>query len=196
MLKYADNNNLQVTPGKKGSYDLVSKTGHRGHGSNPFRNFLKDNDLLGNKYIPDDYKFNCRDVQLKVLAGIMDSDGSNANNTYDITLKVETLIDDIIFIARSLGFHVKEKKKVKKVCTNGANGRVEGDYFRITIKGEGLEELPCLLGRKQCHARETKKDAQVSGFTIKKLLDTETCYSLKVDGSKKVLLSNFMTFNV
>ena len=42
---------------------------------NRFLNFLKNKNLLNNKHIPYDYKCNDRQIRLKLLAGLIDSDG-------------------------------------------------------------------------------------------------------------------------
>ena len=55
-------------------------------------------------HIPHNYKCNCQDIQLKILAGILDAVGYYKNNTIVISQKNEQLLDDIIFIANSLGF--------------------------------------------------------------------------------------------
>jgi replicative DNA helicase len=43
-------------------------------------NELKKQDLISNKHIPDVYKYNSRENQLKLLAGLIDSDGYNDRN--------------------------------------------------------------------------------------------------------------------
>lgn len=50
--------------------------------------FLRNNNLLNNKHIPYEYKCNSRDVQLKLLAGLIDSDGYNKTNCYEIIQKI------------------------------------------------------------------------------------------------------------
>lgn len=69
-----------------------------------FIKFLTKYNLLKNKYIPHYYKCNSRDIQLKLLAGFIDSTGYYYNNCYTIIQKNEKLLDDIIFLSRSLGF--------------------------------------------------------------------------------------------
>lgn len=55
-------------------YNLVQKTGFS-KGGNSLLNFLKDNDLIKNKHIPDHYKYSSRNDRLKLLAGLVDTDG-------------------------------------------------------------------------------------------------------------------------
>ena len=163
---FANNLGLQITNSSYLHYDVTTGTSLGGAGRNPWRNFLKKYNLLGDKHIPNDFKFNSKENRLKLLAGLIDSDGYLDENIYDFCLKSEKLTDDIIFLARSLGFYVAGKQKVKKTCTNAPGGPKEGDYFRFCICGEGLEEIPVLLSRKKAHERMSAKDANVNGVKV------------------------------
>jgi hypothetical protein len=136
--------------------NITTGTTLDGPGRNVLLNFFKDNNLLNNKHIPDTYKFNSRENRLKLLAGLIDSDGYLSNNVYEFTLKSEILVNDIIFLVRSLCFFTY-KKEIQKTCTNGPNGSVTGNYLRFHICGEGLEEILVLLERKRAHERRSKK---------------------------------------
>jgi superfamily II DNA or RNA helicase len=71
------------------------------------RNELKQMNLLykysHEKFIPDIYKYNSVDVRLNILRGLIDSDGSVKNTSYDITSTSKQLIYDILEIIQSLG---------------------------------------------------------------------------------------------
>ena len=88
---------------------------------NKLLKMLKGHNLIGNKHIPHIYKCNSREIRLQLLAGILDSDGSNIQNSYDIIQKNETLLDDIIYLARSLGFACYKKECKKSCMYNGEN---------------------------------------------------------------------------
>lgn len=121
---------------------------------------------LGEKNsIPDIYKINSREVRLKVLAGIIDKNGYNASNYIEIVQKSNKLTEDIEFLALSLGFMVTSKKCVKSV----KGEECESEYNRITIFGEGLEEIPVLLERKKCRPYLQKKRAEGIRFGVKPL---------------------------
>ncbi len=57
----------------------------------------------GQKCIPQIYLMNQRSVRLSILAGLLDTDGHH-NGSFQITTKYQQLRDDILFLARSLGF--------------------------------------------------------------------------------------------
>jgi hypothetical protein len=58
------------------------------------------------KFIPNEYKYNSREVRLNLLKGLMDSDGTLDNKgRYIIALSSKRMIEDIAFICRSLGYN-------------------------------------------------------------------------------------------
>ena len=121
--------------------------------------------LLGFKHIPNDYKINCENSRLQLLAGILDSDGHLAKNSYyEVTFKSEKLMDDLVFLAQSLGF-AAHKKHCRKKCYN--NG-VMGDYYRTTICGD-VSKIPTKLQRHQPEPRKQKKSVLVTGISVEPL---------------------------
>jgi superfamily II DNA or RNA helicase len=131
--------------------------------SGNLRTKMRNLRLIGNKHIPDIYKFATRENRLRLLAGILDSDGYLApdKGCFDIVLKVERLFDDLLFLARSLGF-AAYKAPCKKTCTN--NG-VIGDYFRCVVSGP-IEDIPFRRKRHVGVRRAQKKDVLVTGIRV------------------------------
>lgn len=156
---------------------------------NIFLNFLKSNNLLQNKHIPHNYKCNSKKVQLELLAGIIDSDGYYKDNCYEIVQKNEKLLDDIVFICRSLGF-AAFKKKVLKTCTNAPNGPKTGTYYITKIYGKGLEEIPVKCARKKAHERKQIKDALNYRISLEKLPEDDY-YGFEIDGNRRFVLGDF-----
>ena len=156
---------------------------------NIFMKFLRNNNLINNKHIPFNYKCNSRNIQLQVLAGLIDSDGYNRHNCYEIIQKNSLLADDIVFLCRSLGFACYSKK-CKKTCYNAKNGPKEGEYNRISIYGSGLEEIPVLCKRKLATKRIQIKDSLVYRLKIEKL-DIDDYYGFEIDGNKRFVLGDF-----
>jgi superfamily II DNA or RNA helicase len=159
------------------------------HHQNSFLSFLRNNNLLKNKHIPDSYKYNDRQIRLQLLAGIIDSDGYNKGNCYEIIQKNCLLSEDIVYLCRSLGFACYSKK-CKKKCYNSKDGPKEGEYNRISIYGSGLEEIPVLCLRKKCSIRKQIKDSLSSRIKIEKL-DVDNYYGFCIDGNHRFLLGNF-----
>jgi hypothetical protein len=164
---------------------------NNGKGQNKFLNELKKQNLLNNKHIPVIYKINSRENRLKLLAGILDTDGSLdiKGNCYDLVQKNGRLMDDIIYLCRSLGFACY-KTECKKGCDYNGEYR-EGTYYRISISGNGLEEIPILCSRKKASCRKRVKNVLVSGITIKKL-DEDNYYGFTLDDNHRFVMGNFI----
>jgi superfamily II DNA or RNA helicase len=155
--------------------------------TNELMNYLREYNLIQNKHIPHDYKCNDRTTQLELLAGIIDSDGSASNNTYDIIQKNERLLDDIIFIARSLGF-AAYKKECKKHCMYKGEKK-EGTYYRTCIHGKGLDEIPVKCPRKKVTPRKQIKDALSTRIKLEKL-EVDDYYGFEIDGNRRFVLGD------
>jgi len=148
---------------------------------------LRKYNLINNKHIPHDYKCNERQVQLELLAGLMDSDGCYANNSYDIIQKNETLLDDIIYLARSLGF-AAYKTQCKKSCMYKGEKR-EGTYYRTCIHGKGMEEIPVKCHRKKVTPRKQIKNALHTRIRLEKL-EVDRYYGFEIDGNHRFVLGD------
>jgi len=156
-------------------------------GCNKILNALKEYQVLNNKHIPFDYKINSTEVRLNILAGLLDSDGHYQEHTkqYEITLENERLIDDIIFIARSLGFTCF-KKKIQKKCYN--TGKI-GTYFRIQIFGFGLETIPTRVSHKKAEPRSCFRDPRMLTFKVNRIEDGHF-FGFELDGNRRFVLGN------
>jgi hypothetical protein len=81
---------------------------------------------------------------LQVLAGLIDTDGYQSGNQYEIIQKNEKLATDIGKLARSLGFYTTIKP-CKKSCMYKGEKR-ENIYQRININLDVLSiDIPVLL---------------------------------------------------
>lgn len=157
--------------------------GHKNNINN-FLNFLRKYNLTKEKHIPLDYKCNSRENRLKLLAGFIDANGHLCKgNEFEIIQSIENerLLDDIIYLARSLGFSVNKHtyKGYEKV-------------FRIHINGKGIEKIPTLIPRKNAQPRKNRVDVLVSKISIKKESYGEY-YGIELDGNHRYVLDNFIT---
>lgn len=141
---------------------------------------FKKLDLIMNKHIPKMYKINSREVRLQLLAGIIDTDGhyQERSRQYEITQKNEKLIDDIIDLARSLGFSCYKYDKIGTWTHNGI--KKSGLYYRINIVGDKLHEIPVKIERKKCNNIINKKNQDMLGFIVNKLDDGDY-YGFELD---------------
>ena len=125
----------------KGTY-TYGITGNGKYNGNVFLTTLKNLNLINNKHIPDIYKCNDRKIRLQILAGILDADGHYIHNSFELTqsIKHEKLIDDVVYLARSLGFACYKNKKKTSWVYKGV--KKCGEAWRICISGNGIEEIP------------------------------------------------------
>lgn len=129
---------------------------------NNWKNILKSLNLYKvsskDKFIPDIYKYNSADVRLQVLKGLMDTDGwcSKKRSPQFCTIS-ESLKNDVIWIARSLGYNVRCIKKKSGYRRNSKYIQCS-DSYTITICGG--EELFNLSRKKE---RATNKN--INTFT-------------------------------
>ncbi len=157
---------------------------------NHFKQFLKNNNLLGHKHIPQNYKCNSREVRLKLLAGLIDTDGHYDKNGkgYEIIQKSHKLSNDIVYLGRSLGYWTTMNK-----CTKGCNTKnryVSGTYYRMYISGNNLDEIPVLIPRKKAEKRKHSSDPLVYGIKVVPAGRGEY-YGVHLDGNHRYLLGNF-----
>ena len=162
-------------------------------GNNKMLNTLRKYNLIKNKHIPNDYKCNSRQNRLKLLAGLIDSDGylSHSKSEYQLSqsLEHEQIIDDTIYLCRSLGFACYKKKK--KTSWTYLGIKKYGEAWIINISGEGIEEIPILCPRKKANSRRQIKNVLVSGIKVKKLQE-DNYYGFMIDGNERFVLGNFI----
>lgn len=157
--------------------------------TNPFKNSLQECGVLKNKHIPTDVKCGSKDVRMQVLAGLLDTDGHLQGNCYEIIQKNQTIANDIVFVARSLGFaaYVQE---VTKTCVKPDGSRVPGQYHRVNISGSGLEHIPVVLERKKAAPRQQIKDVLRTGFDVVPV-GVGPYVGPALDGDHRYLLGDF-----
>jgi len=163
-------------------------TGNNKKNNNKFLNTLKDLNMINNKHIPMLYKCNSRENRLKLLAGLLDSDGCLTGNGFEFTQKNETLMDDVIYLARSLGFSCY--KSTKKTSWKHRGVKQEGTAFRIQINGNGIEEIPTLIPRKKASPRKQIKDVLVTGIKVEYVNEDEY-YGFTLDGNCRYVMGDF-----
>ena len=123
---------------------VIQKTDYE----NKFMGYMKHYNLINNKHIPKEYLENDEDTRLKVLAGIVDTDGSLNYSSYDIIQKNKCLSDEIVTLCTSLGFNTSISE-CRKACKYKGEQR-EGTYYRITVQLDQFSKtVPVLLDRKR-----------------------------------------------
>lgn len=178
---------LKSKPQDPITHRIVQTNGPKKFG-NQFLNMLRDYNLIKNKHIPLCYKANDRQTRLEVLAGFIDADGHYdiRSNGYDIAQKSEVIIDDIIYICRSLGLSANKRECVKR-CLNSPGH--EGTYYRVFVQGN-ISEIPCHIARKKADQKDKKKCCLSTGISVDYVGDGKY-YGFEIDGNHRFLLGDF-----
>ena len=156
--------------------------------NNVFLNALKDLNMINNKHIPYIYKCNSRENRLRLLAGLLDSDGNLSGGSFEFTQKNEKLMDDVIYLARSLGFSCY--KSIKETSWTHKGIKNYGTSFRICINGNGIEEIPTQIPRKKAEFRKQIKDVLVTGIEVKYVNEDEY-YGFMIDENCRYVMGDF-----
>ena len=152
--------------------------------------FLKSKNLNNSKYIPDIYKYNSRENRLKLLAGFLDSSGLyNKNQGYfELTQSIsrECIIDDIIYLCKSLGFSCCKSTLLYK------DNEQEGNMYTIRIAGDGIEKIPIFCLRNQVVQNKSQKNCLLMDIYDIIISNTkESYYGFELDGNGRFILGDF-----
>ncbi len=194
IYKYCETNYLHIRQGKRteknrNDYHYYIRGSILGDVStNPFLVSLKKYKLLNNKHIPPIYKTNSREKRLKLLAGLIDTDGYLHHNSFEITQKNKVLAYDIYFVAKSLGYQVSINECEKSCIYKGE--KRPGIYQRLLISGN-TDEIPVLIKRKRALPRKQIKNHLVSRIEIK-CLGKGKYYGIEIGGNHRYVLGNFI----
>ena len=148
-----------------------------------FLGYLQDHLLHKNKYIPNTYKINSSSVRLRLLAGIIDSNGSydHDENTINISSVSEKLSNDIIFLAKSLGLFAYKKQFIFKnniqyTCF------ISGNLYTINSN--------TFINLFKARANTPYNSGLTTPFTIEKLKH-DKYYGFVLDNNHRFLLHDF-----
>lgn len=138
--------------------------------------------LSHNKFIPDEYKYNSREVRLSLLQGLLDTDGHigyGGNPEYTTTSL--QLCDDVMEVARSLGIN----------CNRQIQSNSYREYYKIVF----YTSTPMFkLNRKLCKQKVTKNRAYKTGIVDIRYIGEEKAKCVTVDSMDSCyLIGDFIT---
>jgi DNA topoisomerase-2 len=193
LEKWGETNDCQFkkVQSTKYSYSISSIDNFRKKGESPLKKLLSTYNLVNNKHIPKEYLINSKEVRLKLLAGIIDTDGYVAKDgTIEIsqTHKHKRLIDDIVYLSRSLGFYTYVSYK-KTNYTYKQTGE-KADAYRIKISGD-TSEIPTLLPRKKSRSTTQYNMRNSTGIIKIKPIADSNYIGIGIDGNNRFLINDF-----
>lgn len=187
LQSYADefgmqlNNHNHLKEYKCPTWCLTNGMGQK----NQILNALRHYNLIDNKHIPHVFYQNSRENRLKLLAGLIDTDGYlDQKNMFEITQVNERLAREIKMLCHSLGFGctIKEVRKgIKSI-------NFIGTYFRLIISGD-IHLVPTKIKRKQAPLNNPNKSVLVTGINVEKDI-VDDYYGFEIDGDHLFLLED------
>lgn len=143
------------------------------------------------KFIPDLYKYNSREVRLNMLKGLLDTDGGIHGNTPIFNTASRRLAEDVIEVARSLGYN-------SNYTTRKAGYKINGEFkqcldtYEVSIYG-GKELFN--LKRKQDKIVEDKMASRATKTCITNIeyVGKKLCKCVTVDSEdSSYLIGDFI----
>lgn len=171
--------------GKTTQYAITN--GYKGGGkAYSIKGDLRKLNLIENKHIPEVYKINSTENRLKLLAGLIDSDGHYdiQVNGYEITQKNYQLAKDIKFLADSLGFRCSLKEKRASIPERG----YEATVYRVRFFGD-LDKIPVKVARKKARPWTHITDWRMTGITVE-YDKVDDYFGFEIDGNRLFLLED------
>ena len=158
---------------------------------NIYSNFNYYN-LLGNKYIPDDYIYNSKDITLQLLAGLIDTDGNLSikkhSMCFEITQRYDRkhILDAAKAIATNLGLRCTMSSRL-------STGKKPGVlHYRLRISGD-ISIIPTKILRKKApkiqNKYKSRRDWQDYTFKIEPYKE-DTYYGFEVDKDNLFILKD------
>ena len=186
--KYADSIGMQVRvqqkeDNKAKTYVITSGKANGRSDRNPMMNELRSMEVIDNKHIPHIYLKNDKKNRLELLAGLIDTDGSLVDQTFIFSQKNERITDDIVYLAKSLGFKV-----TKKLVEREFNGK-EANIYKVIIGGDTWN-IPTRLKRKQAQKVEKQKNWNNYGIEVVSI-GTGSYYGFSLKEDPHFLLGDF-----
>ncbi len=126
--------------------------------------------------IPHSFKCNSRAIRMQVLAGVVDTCGRCADGTIDVLAKTPTLAQDLLYLARSLGYAAY----ARDITAHGVS---------VSISGRGVQHIPTRF----VTIDACELDALSIQFTLEEI-PWDTCheyYGFNIDGNHRFLLGDF-----
>ena len=160
--KWAEENNAIITKDERYRYTIVSKknkeaTAIKGVCNRieeaPLKKYLRKYNLIDNKHIPNEYLTNDKETRLKIMAGLIDTDGSVRAKGREIRItqgpQNYRIINDAHTLAISLGFSCSVKHGRSQWTDEKSGEKKFSVYKELSITGAGIHEIPTLLPRKK-----------------------------------------------
>jgi hypothetical protein len=173
---------------------------------NPIRKEIQKLGIFKNKHIPDIYMKATEQDRLKLLAGLMDTDGnlnyseSRGSWMYDFTQseKNKNMVFQVKLLAESCGIMTSKKigESQHKPVGNKTiykDGKKFHTHYRLKLSGKNIKNIPCLIERKKAYIKCENQRFLVpnlSKIIVAQTNDSENYIGITVDDNHKFLLAD------
>ena len=147
--------------------------------------------VIENKHIPQKYLINSTENRLKLLAGLVDSDGHYQAefNCYEITQKNKALAEQLKYLCDTLGFRCSLNEKQATIASRGYISTV----YRLRIFGD-LDSIPVRIEPvrrtgKKARPLKGRADWRVTGIQVE-YDKVDDYYGFSIDGNRLFLLED------
>jgi len=165
-------------------YNGYNIDNNKGINLNPFKEIMKKNTLFKNKHVPIDYIVNSEENRLKLLAGMIDTDGSikKQKNTFGYRIfqceQRKNILESLRIVAGSLGFRAKIYN-----CKE--------NMLELMITGHNLEKIPVKVERKKIQRQSvSRNDPMLHSIKVEEIEKADFC-GWHIDSNERFLLGDF-----
>ena len=135
--------------------------------------------------IPHEFKCNTQSIRLNLLAGIIDYGGNYHENRYECTFPHRPFTNDIVFLARSLGYsaHIRTTENACNTRTN----------YTVVISGTGLDKIPVKNIYKTFNFVSKSEDVSRRSLLYPIQLEPigiDDYYGFEIDGNRRFVLGD------
>jgi len=151
--------------------------------------------------IPPEYKYNCKKIQLQVLAGIIDAVGSyvydhldinpNIPECFIIPVKTDTFLEDITFLVRSLGFCLY-------LLDSDSNSLKKEDGRKVVLYGKEIFKIPVKTEKTKIQVNQNIFSSliHISAPSMHYRIEIQEkeiddYYGFEIDGNRRFVLGDF-----
>ena len=148
----------------------------------------------GEKYIPEEYKYNSREVRLNILKGLLDSDGTIHGGVPTLSTVSEKLKDDVLEVARSLGYNTSFTKQKAGYKANGIYKECLPTYNISIYAGSEIFNLTRKKSKVTYNSGNARSRRDRTAIVDIKYIGETKCKCVTVDSEDSCyLISDFIT---
>jgi len=194
--------NIKIIPTKSKAFTIRFSRKKQTQIENPLTSKLRKLGIFDKKSIPQQYLTASIENRFKLLAGLIDTDGSHhigsktgfskfgkinrGKGCFDFLQKDFIITEQIAFLVRSLGLGFTSRACTKSIKKTG----FVGNYYRSTIYGD-IYKIPTIIPRKQATKGNPNKDPLNIGFKSIKPIGNNDYYGFTIDKDHLYLTGDF-----